>query len=107
MQKISPFLWFDSQAEEAAKFYTSFFDNSKIRRTVRYGESGPGPKGTVMTVSFQLEGQEFVALNGGPQFTFTPAIPRDARTPTSGGLITVPAASTFSPLAISSPALRI
>jgi predicted 3-demethylubiquinone-9 3-methyltransferase (glyoxalase superfamily) len=74
MQKISPFLWFDSQAEEAAKFYTSFFDNSRIRRTVRYGESGPGPKGTVMTVSFQLEGQEFVALNGGPQFTFTPAI---------------------------------
>jgi predicted 3-demethylubiquinone-9 3-methyltransferase (glyoxalase superfamily) len=74
MQKISPFLWFDGQAEEAAKFYTSLFADSKILRTVRYGESGPGPKGTVMTVSFKLEGQEFVALNGGPQFTFTPAL---------------------------------
>jgi len=74
MQKITPFLWFDHQAEEAAKFYTSLFGNSKIVRTARYGESGPGPKGTVMTVTFQLEGQEFIALNGGPQFTFTPAI---------------------------------
>src|SRR5512142_2716947 len=74
MQKINPFLWFDSQAEEAARLYTSLFDRSEILRTTRYGDAGPGPKGTVMTVSFRLEGQDFVALNGGPQFTFTPAI---------------------------------
>lgn len=69
MQKITPFLWFDTQAEEAAKFYTSIFKNSKIGSIKRYR-----PKGTVMTVAFQIEGQEFVALNGGPQFNFTPAI---------------------------------
>lgn len=74
MQKITPFLWFDGKAEEAMNFYTSIFKNSKILRINRYGESGPGPKGTVMSVTFQLEGQEFYALNGGPEFTFTPAV---------------------------------
>ena len=74
MQKITPFLWFDDKAEEAANFYVSIFKNSKIGSVARYGEAGPGPKGSVMTVSFQLEGVEFVALNGGPQFQFTPAI---------------------------------
>ncbi len=74
MQKISPFLWFDHQAEEAVNFYVSIFKNSKILTTSRYGDEGPGPKGTVMVVRFQLEGQEFMALNGGPQFTFSPAI---------------------------------
>ena len=74
MQKINPFLWFDTQAEEAAAFYTSLFDNSGIVSTARYGDAGPGPKGSVLTVTFQLEGQSFMALNGGPQFSFTPAI---------------------------------
>src|SRR5688572_20453230 len=74
MQKITPFLWFDNQAEEAATFYTSIFKNSKVESVTRYGEAGPGPKGSVMTVAFQLDGQEFVALNGGPQFKFTEAI---------------------------------
>src|SRR5262249_1232765 len=74
MQKITPFLWFDGQAEEAMNFYTSIFKNSKIKRISRYGEGGPGAKGTVMTGSFQLEGQEFMALNGGPMFKFSPAI---------------------------------
>ena len=74
MQKIVPFLWFDGKAGEAANFYASIFKNSKIDRITRYGEAGPGPKGTVMSVIFQLEGQEFYALNGGPQFTFSPAI---------------------------------
>ena len=74
MQKITPFLWFDGQAEAAAKFYTSIFKNSKIGSVTRYGKAGPGPKGTVMTVSFELDGQEFIALNGGPQFKFTEAI---------------------------------
>lgn len=74
MQKITPFLWFDSQAEEAVNFYISIFKNSKILSTVRYGEAGPGPKGAVMSMTFQLEGQEFIALNGGPEFTFSPAI---------------------------------
>jgi predicted 3-demethylubiquinone-9 3-methyltransferase (glyoxalase superfamily) len=74
VQKITPFLWFDQQAEEAAKFYTSIFPNSKIVKVVRYGESGPGPAGSAMTVEFQLEGQTFVALNGGPVFKFTEAI---------------------------------
>lgn len=74
MQKITPFLWFDSNAEEAMKFYTSIFKDSKIKNISRYGEAGPGPKGTVMVGTFQLEGQEFMALNGGPQFTFSPAI---------------------------------
>jgi predicted 3-demethylubiquinone-9 3-methyltransferase (glyoxalase superfamily) len=74
MQKISPFLWFDNQAEEAANLYTSLFPNSKIKRVSRYGDAGPGPKGTVMTVDFELDGQEFIALNGGPLFKFTEAI---------------------------------
>jgi len=73
MQKITPFLWFDHQAEEAANFYVSVFGNAKILRTVRYGEEGPGPKGTIMTIEFRIEGQEFVALNGGPAFTFSQA----------------------------------
>jgi predicted 3-demethylubiquinone-9 3-methyltransferase (glyoxalase superfamily) len=68
MQKITPFLWFDGQAEEAMNFYVSIFKNSKVGRVTRYGEGGPGPKGTVMSATFQLEGQEFMALNGGPQF---------------------------------------
>lgn len=74
MQKITPFLWFDGNAEEAMNFYVSIFKNSKILSVSRYGEAGPGPKGTVMTGTFQLEGQQFIALNGGPQFSFTPAI---------------------------------
>jgi len=74
MQKITPFLWFDSQAEEAATFYTSLFKNSKITGISRYGEAGPGPKGAVMMVNFELDGQSFMALNGGPVFKFTPAI---------------------------------
>jgi predicted 3-demethylubiquinone-9 3-methyltransferase (glyoxalase superfamily) len=74
MQKITPFLWFDNQAEEAANFYVSIFNNSKIGTLSRYGEAGPGPKGSVMLVTFQLEGEEFIALNGGPLFEFTEAI---------------------------------
>jgi predicted 3-demethylubiquinone-9 3-methyltransferase (glyoxalase superfamily) len=74
MQKITPFLWFDGKAEEAMNFYVSIFKNSKVGRVTRYGEAGPGPKGTVMSATFQLDGQDFFALNGGPQFTFTPAI---------------------------------
>jgi predicted 3-demethylubiquinone-9 3-methyltransferase (glyoxalase superfamily) len=74
MQKIAPFLWFDNNAEEAIHFYTSIFKNSKIGNISRYGDAGPGPKGTVMVGTFQLDGQEFMALNGGPQFTFSPAI---------------------------------
>jgi len=74
MQKITPFLWFDNQAEEAANFYVSIFKNSKVVGVARYGDAGPGPKGTVMTVEFQLDGQKFVALNGGPHFKFTEAI---------------------------------
>ena len=74
MQKITPFLWFDDQAEEAMNFYVSIFKNSRVGRVTRYGEAGPGPKGTVMSATFQLEGQEFFALNGGPLFSFTPAI---------------------------------
>lgn len=74
MQKISPFLWFDGKAEEAANFYVAIFKNSKIANVMRYGEAGPGPKGSVMGVTFQLDGQEFMAINGGPQFTFSPAI---------------------------------
>jgi len=74
MQKITPFLWFDGKAEEAMNFYVSIFKNSKIGRVTRYGEAGPGAKGTVMSATFQLEGQEFMALNGGPEFTFSPAI---------------------------------
>jgi predicted 3-demethylubiquinone-9 3-methyltransferase (glyoxalase superfamily) len=74
MQQISPFLWFDTQAEEAAKFYTSIFKNSKMGTITRYGDGAPLPKGTVMTVAFQLDGQDFTALNGGPIFKFTEAI---------------------------------
>lgn len=74
MQKITPFLWFDTQAEEAAEFYCSIFKNSRIKEITRYGEAGPGPAGSVLTVAFELEGQDFVALNGGPVFHFTPAI---------------------------------
>src|SRR5256712_10692868 len=74
MQKITPVLWFDGKAEEAMNFYTSIFKNSKVVGIMRYGEAGPGPKGTVMSVTFQLDGQEFTALNGGPMFTFSPAI---------------------------------
>ena len=74
MPKITPFLWFENQAEEAMNFYTSIFENSKKGSISRYGEGGPGLKGSVMSVTFQLEGQEFMALNGGPHFSFTPAI---------------------------------
>ena len=73
MQKITPFLWFDNNAEEAAQFYTSIFKNSKILNVSRYGDAGPGPKGAVMVVNFQLEGQQFTALNGGPLFKFSEA----------------------------------
>jgi predicted 3-demethylubiquinone-9 3-methyltransferase (glyoxalase superfamily) len=73
MQKITPFLWFDSKAEEAANFYVSIFKNSKMGKVVRYGEGAPAPKGTVMTVTFTLDGQEFYALNGGPHYKFSPA----------------------------------
>jgi predicted 3-demethylubiquinone-9 3-methyltransferase (glyoxalase superfamily) len=74
MQKIMPFLWFDKEAEEAMNFYVSIFKNSKVGRVTRYGDAGPGPKGAVMSATFQLEGQEFFALNGGPLFKFTEAI---------------------------------
>lgn len=72
-QKITPFLWFDTQAEEAANFYTSVFKNSRILHVSRYGDAGPGPKGSAMVVNFQLAGQEFTALNGGPRFKFSEA----------------------------------
>jgi len=74
MQRITPFLWFDTEAEEAANFYVGIFDNSEVTNIARYGESGPGPAGGVMTVNFRLDGQEFVALNGGPHFKFTEAV---------------------------------
>jgi predicted 3-demethylubiquinone-9 3-methyltransferase (glyoxalase superfamily) len=74
MQKITPFLWFDQQAEEAVNFYTSIFEDSRVKMVTRYSEAGPGPKGTVMTIAFELAGQDFVALNGGPHFKFTEAI---------------------------------
>ena len=73
-QRITPFLWFDNQAEEAMNFYVSIFPNSKTGLVTRYGETGPGVKGSVMTASFTLDGEEFVALNGGPQFPFTEAV---------------------------------
>jgi predicted 3-demethylubiquinone-9 3-methyltransferase (glyoxalase superfamily) len=72
--KITPFLWFDGKAEEAANFYVSVFKNAKIRNVSRYPEDSPGVAGTVMTVSFELDGQQFIALNGGPEYSFTPAI---------------------------------
>jgi predicted 3-demethylubiquinone-9 3-methyltransferase (glyoxalase superfamily) len=74
MQKITPFLWFDGKAEEAAEFYVSVFKNARIVDVMRYGEAGPGPEGSVLTMTFEIEGQQFVALNGGPHFSFTPAI---------------------------------
>ena len=74
MQPITPFLWFDSQAEEAAEYYVSVFDDSEMREISRYPENTPGPAGSVMTVQFVLKGQEFTALNGGPEFDFTPAV---------------------------------
>jgi predicted 3-demethylubiquinone-9 3-methyltransferase (glyoxalase superfamily) len=74
MSKITPFLWFNGQAEEAMNFYTSIFKNSKAGTVSRYGDAGPGPKGSVMTANFELDGQPFVALNGGPAYSFTPAI---------------------------------
>lgn len=74
MQKISTCLWFDGQAEEAAKFYVSVFRNSKIKQTTHYGDTGPGAKGSVMTVAFELDGCEFLALNAGPKFKFNHAI---------------------------------
>jgi predicted 3-demethylubiquinone-9 3-methyltransferase (glyoxalase superfamily) len=74
MQKIVPFLWFNDNAEEAMNLYVSIFKNSQINNVTRYGDAGPGPKGTVMSATFQLEGQNFYALNGGPHYQFTPAI---------------------------------
>lgn len=73
-QKITPMLWFDNQAEEAANFYVSIFKNAKVGAIARYGDTGPGPKGSVMVAEFELEGQKFVGLNGGPQFKFTEAV---------------------------------
>jgi predicted 3-demethylubiquinone-9 3-methyltransferase (glyoxalase superfamily) len=74
MGKIRPFLWFNDNAEEAANFYTSIFPNSKVGKVTRYGDAGPGPKGSAMTVEFQLDGRDFIALNGGPVFKFNEAI---------------------------------
>jgi predicted 3-demethylubiquinone-9 3-methyltransferase (glyoxalase superfamily) len=74
VQKITPFLWFDTQAEDAVNFYVSVFKNSKILAVTRYGDSGPGPKGSVLTVAFELDGLKFTALNAGPQFKFTEAV---------------------------------
>jgi predicted 3-demethylubiquinone-9 3-methyltransferase (glyoxalase superfamily) len=74
MNKITPFLWFDNQAEEAMSFYVSIFKNSKVVSTTRYGDAGPGPKGSAMSITALLDGQEIYALNGGPVFQFTPAI---------------------------------
>jgi predicted 3-demethylubiquinone-9 3-methyltransferase (glyoxalase superfamily) len=74
MQKIATFLWFDNQAEEAVNFYTSLFKGSKITEVAHYGEAGPGEKGSVMTINFTLQGQDFIALNGGPHFKFTEAV---------------------------------
>jgi predicted 3-demethylubiquinone-9 3-methyltransferase (glyoxalase superfamily) len=74
VQKINPFLWFNHNAEEAMNFYVSIFPNSKVLSVNRYGDAGPGAKGSVMTAAFELQGQEFVAMNGGPQFTFSPAV---------------------------------
>jgi predicted 3-demethylubiquinone-9 3-methyltransferase (glyoxalase superfamily) len=73
-QKITPFLWFDNQAEEAMNFYVSVFEDAEVLDVSRYGEAGPGPEGSVMVATFRLAGQEFMALNGGPQFTFTEAV---------------------------------
>jgi predicted 3-demethylubiquinone-9 3-methyltransferase (glyoxalase superfamily) len=86
MQKITPFLWFDGKAEEAMNFYVSIFKNSKVVNVTRHGEAGPGPKGTVMSAIFQLDGQEFYALNGGPMFTFSPAISFFVKCETQAGI---------------------
>jgi predicted 3-demethylubiquinone-9 3-methyltransferase (glyoxalase superfamily) len=74
MHKITPFLWLDGKAEEAAAFYTSIFRNATLGKIMRYGEAGPGPAGSAMSVAFELDGQDFIALNGGPHFSFTPAV---------------------------------
>ena len=74
MKKITPCLWFDGNAEEAVNFYTSVFKDFKVGEVMRYGDAGPGPKGSVLTVAFELEGQEFIALNGGPMYQFSPAV---------------------------------
>jgi len=74
MQKITPFLWFDGKAEEAANFYAATFRNARVTGLTRYGDAGPRPKGSVMIATFEIEGQKFIALNGGPQYSFTPAI---------------------------------
>jgi len=74
MPPITPFLWFDTQAEQAMQFYTPIFPNSSVVTVTRYGDTGPGPKGSVMTAVFTLNGQQFIALNGGPHFKFTPAV---------------------------------
>ena len=74
MTRITPFLWFDDEAEEAARFYASIFNDSKLLTIARYGEAGPGVPGSVMTVAFELDGQKFIALNGGPHYSFTPAV---------------------------------
>jgi predicted 3-demethylubiquinone-9 3-methyltransferase (glyoxalase superfamily) len=74
MKKITPFLWFDNNVGEAIDFYTSIFKDSKVMNVTRYGDAGPGPKGSIMTATFELEGQKFMALNGGPHFKFTEAI---------------------------------
>jgi predicted 3-demethylubiquinone-9 3-methyltransferase (glyoxalase superfamily) len=74
MSKITPFLWFDGRAEEAMNFYVAIFKNSNVVSISRYGEAGPGPKGTAMSATFQLDGQQFIALNGGPLFNFSPAV---------------------------------
>ena len=73
MTGITPFLWFDKQAEEAANYYVSIFPNSKITKATRYGDAGPGPKGQIMTIAFELDGRNFTALNGGPHFQHSPA----------------------------------
>jgi predicted 3-demethylubiquinone-9 3-methyltransferase (glyoxalase superfamily) len=74
MQKVTPFLWFDTEAEEAMQFYLSIFKNSRVLEVSRYGEAGPGPAGSVMSANFVLDGQEFIALNGGPHFKFNEAV---------------------------------
>ena len=85
MRDLTPCLWFDTEGEEAATFYTSVFPNSRILDVARYGEAGPRPAGTVMTVSFELDGQKFLALNGGPEFTFSEAISFQVHCETPGG----------------------
>ena len=90
MQKITPFLWFDTQAEEAVAFYLSVFKDGKIHTTTRYPENGPRPAGTVMTIAFELQGQQFVALNGGPGFPFTNAVSLVVNLRVAGGNRSLP-----------------